>query len=165
MKVLRLSLGLSLVAALGISCGRPSPVPAPSVEPSPRISLVRESSTPEPSPLVLWEGFDPAQKEWLKEEIAAFQRSDPNIAVEVLHYASAGELIERIRGGEAEFDLAVGHAALVELLRTEGLIRPVGDVFEGDFLNGFAQPSVESISRGDEIWGVPFSAGLNLLLY
>jgi ABC-type glycerol-3-phosphate transport system substrate-binding protein len=165
MKVLRLSLGLSLVAALGISCGRPSPVPAPSVEPSPQISLVREPSTPEPSPLVLWEGFDPAQKEWLKEEIAAFQEANPSITIEVLHYASSDELIERVRGGEAEFDLATGHATLVESLWAKGLIRPVGDVFEGDFLNGFAQPSVEGISQGDEIWGVPFSAGLHLLLY
>ena len=39
--------------------------------------------------------------------------------------------------------MAIGHAALVESLWAEGLIRPVGDVFEGDFLDGFAQPSVE----------------------
>jgi arabinogalactan oligomer/maltooligosaccharide transport system substrate-binding protein len=165
MKVLRLSLGLGLVAALGISCGRPSPVPAPSVEPSPQISLVRESPTTEPSPLALWEGFDPAQKEWLKEEIAAFQKTAPQITVEILHYASGEELIERVRDGEAEFDLAVGHAALVELLRAEGLIRPVGDVSEGGFLDEFAQPSLEGVSRGEEIWGVPFSAGLHLLFY
>jgi ABC-type glycerol-3-phosphate transport system substrate-binding protein len=114
---------------------------------------------------MLWEGFDPAQKEWLKEEIAAFQKTAPNITVDVLHYASGDELIERVRRGEAEFDLAIGPAALVESLRVEGLIRPVGDVFEGDFLNGFAQPSAEGVSRGDEIWGVPFSAGLHLLLY
>jgi maltose-binding protein MalE len=53
----------------------------------------------------------------------------------------------------------------VELLQTEGLIRPVGTIFEGDFLDGFTQPSVEGVSRGDETWGVPFSAGLHLLLY
>ena len=161
MKVLRLSLGLSLVAALGISCGRPSPVPAPSVEPSFHLS----PTAPEPSPLVLWENFDPVQEEWLKEEIAAFQKADPSITVEVLHYASDDEFIERVREGEAEFDLAIGPAAPVESLRAEGLIRPVGDVFEGDFLDGFAQPSVEGASRGDAVWGVPFSTGLHLLLY
>ena len=165
MKAFRLSLGLSLVAALGTSCGRPSPVPAPSVEPPPQISPVRASSTPEPSHLVLWESFDPAQEEWLKEEVAAFQEADPIVKVEVLHYAGGDELIERVKGGEAEFDLALGPAALVESLRAEGLIRPLGDVFEGDFLDGFAQPCVEGVSRGDEIWGVPFSAGLHLLLY
>jgi arabinogalactan oligomer/maltooligosaccharide transport system substrate-binding protein len=115
--------------------------------------------------LALWEGFDPAQKEWLKEEIAAFQKTAPQITVEILHYASGEELIERVRDGEAEFDLAVGHAALVELLRAEGLIRPVGDVSEGGFLDEFAQPSLEGVSRGEEIWGVPFSAGLHLLFY
>ena len=114
---------------------------------------------------MLWENFDSAQREWLKGEIAAFQKADPSITVEVLHYASGDELIERVRGGGADFDLAIGHAALVESLWAEGLIRPVGDVFEGDFLDGFAQPSVESVSGGDEIWGVPFSAGLHLLLY
>ena len=126
---------------------------------------MRESPTPEPPRLVLWESFDPAQEEWLKRETAAFQEANPNITVEVLHYASGEELIERVKSGEAEFDLALGHAALVELLQAEGLICPVGNVFEGDFLNGFAQPSVEGVSRGDEIWGVPFSAGLHLLLY
>jgi len=155
---------LSLIAALGTSCGRPSPVPAPSIEPSPQLSPTRVSSTPEPSHLVLWEGFDPAQEEWLREEVAAFQEADPSFKVEVLHYTSGDELIERVGGGE-EFDLAIGHAALVESLRAEGLIRPVGDVFEGDFLDGFAQPSVEGVSRGNKVWGVPFSAGLHLLLY
>jgi arabinogalactan oligomer/maltooligosaccharide transport system substrate-binding protein len=126
---------------------------------------MRESRTPEPPRLVLWESFDPAQEEWLKGETAAFQEANPNITVEILHYASGEELIERIKGGETEFDLAIGHAALVESLWAEGLIRPVEDVFEGDFLNSFAQPSVEGVSRGGETWGVPFSAGLHLLLY
>ena len=165
MKTLCLSLSLSLAAALGIGCGRPSPMPAPSVEPPLQPSPTVEPGAPESSHLVLWEGFDPAQEEWLKGEIAAFQQAEPNITVEVLHYASGDELIERVRGGEAQFDLAIVHAVLVESLWAEGLIRPVGDVFGGDFLNGFAQPSVEGVSQGDEIWGVPFSAGLHLLLY
>jgi ABC-type glycerol-3-phosphate transport system substrate-binding protein len=120
---------------------------------------------PEPSHLILWEGFDPAQEEWLKEEIAAFQKANPNVTVEIMHYASGDELIERLRSGQAGLDLAIGHAALVESLWAEGLIRPMGDVFEAGFLDGFAQPSVEGVSRGDEIWGVPFSAGSHLLLY
>ena len=164
MKVLRLSLSLSLAAALGISCGRPSPVPVPSVEPSLQPSLTVQPSAPEPSHLVLWENFDPAQREWLEGEITAFQKPNPSITIEILHYASADEFIERIRGGE-EVDLAIGHAALVESLRAEELIRPVGDIFKKGFLDGFAPPSVEGVSRGDEIWGVPFSAGLHLLLY
>ena len=159
--MLHLSLSLSLVAALGVKCGRPSPVPY--VEPSPQPSPMRKSPTLESPRLVLWESFDPAQKEWLKGEIAAFQEANPNITVEVLHYASGEELIERVKSGEAEFDLAIGHAALLESLRAEGLIRPVGDVFEGDFLNSFAQPSVEGVSQGGDTWGVPFSAGLHLL--
>jgi arabinogalactan oligomer/maltooligosaccharide transport system substrate-binding protein len=165
MKVLRLSLGLSLAAALGISCGRPSPMPVPSVEPPLQPSPTVESSALEPSRLVLWEGFDPAQAEWLKEETTAFQKANPGITVEVLHHASGEALIERARSAETEFDLAIGHAALVESLQTEGLIRPVGNIVEGGFLDGFTQPSVEGVSRGDEIWGVPFSAGLHLLLY
>jgi arabinogalactan oligomer/maltooligosaccharide transport system substrate-binding protein len=165
MKVLRLTLGLSLVAALGISCGRPSPVPVPSVEPPLQPSPTVEPRVPEPSHLMLWEGFDPAQGEWLKGQIAAFQEAKPGISIEIHHYASSDEFIEAARGGEREFDLAIGHAALVESLWTEGLIRPVEDVFEGGFLDGFAQPSVEGVSRGDEIWGVPFSVGLHLLLY
>jgi len=124
-----------------------------------------EPSVPETPHLVLWEGFDPAQEEWLKEEIAAFQEAKPDTAIEVHHYASGDELIEAVRGKEMEFDLAIGHAALVESLQSEGLIRPMGDVFEGGFLDRFAQPSVEGASRGDEIWGVPFSTGLHLLLY
>jgi len=103
-----------------------------------------QPSAPELSHLVLWENC-PAQREWLKGEIAAFQKSDPSITVEVLHYANGDELIERVKGGEAEFDLAIGHAALVESLQAEGLIRPVGDVFAGGFLDGFAQPSVEGV--------------------
>jgi len=165
MKVLRLALGLSLVAALGISCERPSPVPVPSADPLLQPSPTAEPRASESSHLVLWEGFDPAQGEWLKREIAAFREANPSITVEVLHYASGEELIERARREEADFDLALGHAALVESLRAEGLIRPVGDVFEGGFLAGFAQPSVEGVSRGGETWGVPFSAGLHLLLY
>lgn len=121
--------------------------------------------TPEPLHLVLWENFDPAQREWLQEAGSAFQEADPGITVEVLHYASGDGLIEKVRGGEAEFDLAIGHAALVEALWAEGLICPVGDVFEASFLDGFAQPSVEGVSRGNKVWGVPFSAGLHLLLY
>lgn len=140
-------------------------MPVPSVEPPLQPSPTVEPSAPEPSHLVLWENFDPAQREWLEGEMTAFQKPDLSITVEILHYASGDELIERIRGGEAEFDLAIGHAALVESLRAEGLIRPVGDVFEGGFLDGFAQPSVEGVSRGDAVWGVPFSAGLHLLLY
>jgi arabinogalactan oligomer/maltooligosaccharide transport system substrate-binding protein len=165
MKVLRLALGLSLVAALGISCGRPSPVPVPSVEPPLQPPPTAEPRAPEPLHLGLWEGFDPVQEAWLKGQIAAFQEAKPRISIEVHHYASSDEFIEAVRGGEREFNLAIGHAALVESLWAEGLIRPVGDVFEGGFLDGFAQPSVESISRGDEIWGVPFSVGLHLLLY
>jgi ABC-type glycerol-3-phosphate transport system substrate-binding protein len=165
MKVLRLALGLSLVTALGISCGRPSPVPAPSVEPPLQLPPTAEPRAPEPSHLMLWEGFDPVQEEWLKGQIAAFQEAKPGITVEIHHYASSDEFIEAARGGEREFDLAIGHTALVESLWAEGLIRPVGDVFEEGFLNGFAQPSVEGISQGNEIWGVPFSAGLHLLLY
>jgi len=165
MKVLRLALGLSLVAALGISCERPSPVPVPSADPLLQPSPTAEPRASESSHLVLWEGFDPAQGDWLKREIAAFQEAHPSITVEVLHYASSDELIERVRGEEAEFDLAIGHAALVESLWAEGLIRPVRDVFEGDFLDRFAQPSLEGVSRGEEIWGVPFSVGLHLLFY
>jgi arabinogalactan oligomer/maltooligosaccharide transport system substrate-binding protein len=140
-------------------------MPVPSVEPPLQPSPTVEPRAPEPWHLGLWEGFDPAQGEWLKEEMAAYQQAKPSITIEVLHYTSGDELSERIGGGEAEFDLAIGPAALVESLRAEGLIRPVGDVFEGDFLDGFAQPSVEGISQGDKVWGVPFSAGLHLLLY
>jgi arabinogalactan oligomer/maltooligosaccharide transport system substrate-binding protein len=165
MKILRFSLSLSLIAALGISCGRPSPMSVPPAEPSPQPSLTSEPSTPDLSPLVLWESFDPAQEEWLKEKTAVFEEAKPDIAIKVYHYASSDELIERVKGGEAEFDVAIGHAALVESLRAEGLIRPVGDVFERGFLDGFAQPGVEGVSRGDQVWGMPFSAGLHLLLY
>lgn len=163
MKVLRLSLSLGLAAALGISCGRP--LPASYVEPSPKSSPTRESPIPEPSSLVLWEDFGSAQRKWLGEEITAFKKANPNITVEVLHYASGEELIERVKGGEVEFDLAIAPVTLVESLWAEGLIIPVGNVFEGGFLDGFAQPSLEGISRGDETWGVPFSAGLHLVLY
>jgi ABC-type glycerol-3-phosphate transport system substrate-binding protein len=163
--MLRLSLGLSLIAALGISCERPSPVPAPSVEPLLQPPPTVKPTMSESSPLVLWEGFDSAQEEWLNEETTAFQEARSGVAIEIHHYASGGELIERVRRGETQFDLAIGHATLVESLQAEGLIRPVGDVFEGGFLDRFAQPSVEGVSRSDEIWGVPFSAGLHLLLY
>jgi maltose-binding protein MalE len=114
---------------------------------------------------VLWENFDSAQEEWLKEETAAFQKANPSITIEILHYASGNELIERVGGEEAEFDLAIGHAALVESLQAEGLIRPVGDIFKEGFFDRFAQPSLDGVSRGDQAWGVPFSAGLHLLLY
>jgi arabinogalactan oligomer/maltooligosaccharide transport system substrate-binding protein len=140
-------------------------MPVPSVEPPLETAPAVEPNTPAPPHLVLWENFDPAQREWLEGEIAAFQKADPSTTVKVLHYVSGDELIERVKGEEAEFDLAIGQAALVESLRAEGLIRPVGDVFEGNFLDGFAQPSVEGASRRDEIWGVPFTAGLHLLLY
>ena len=140
-------------------------MPVSSIEPLLQPSPTGRPSAPEALHLVLWENFDPAQREWLKRAIAAFQKADPSITVDVLHYASGDEFIEKVRGGEAEFDLAIGHAALVKSLRAEGLIRPAGDVFEGSFLAGFTQPSVEGVSRGDKVWGVPFSAGLHLLLY
>ena len=97
MKVLRLFLGLSLVAALGISCGRPLPVPVPSVEPLLQPSPTVRPSAPASSHLVLWENFEPAQSEWLNGEISAFQKAN-SITIEVLHYASGDELIERVRG-------------------------------------------------------------------
>jgi len=143
---------------LGVSCGRPSPVPSP--QPPPTV----KPGTLEPSHLILWESLAPAQGEWLKEEVVAFQGTYPAIIVEVLHYTSGDELIKRVKGGE-ELDLAIGPAVLAESLRAAGLIRPVGDVFGGDFLDGFAQPCLEGVSRDTEVWGVPFSAGLHLLLY
>ncbi len=73
-------------------------------------------------------------------------------------------MLKGVKGGE-ELDLAIGPPALVESLRAAGLIRPAGDVFGRGFLHGFAQPCLEGISQDKEVWGVPFSAGLHLLLY
>jgi len=115
--------------------------------------------------LVLWENLPPPQAQALADDLAAFGDAYPGYTVEAQHYDDPQTLAEAITEGTVAFHLALGDASLAGALQRQGALQPLDDVFPHQFLSSFASPTLTGITRDGQVWGLPDTAGLHLLLF
>jgi ABC-type glycerol-3-phosphate transport system substrate-binding protein len=113
----------------------------------------------------VWEALPPAQADALTADVAAFEAAYPNYTVKVQHYDDAQALIEAIAGETVEFHLALGDASLASQLQARGLVQPLNEEFPSEFLESFASPALTGVTRDGQLWGLPDTVGLHLLLF
>ena len=143
-----------------------TPLPPPTSPPTPTLlPLPTATPTPTPAHLVVWENLPPAQAAALAADVAAFEAAHSNYTLEVQHYDDAQALVEAIAGGTVEFHLALGDASLASQLQAQGLLRPLDGEFPHEFLEGFVGPALTGVARDGQLWGLPDTAGLHLLLF
>lgn len=162
-----------LIITLTVACvpvGRQpeaNPPATPTIEPTPKPTPTAQPPTPTSLPLhlILWESLDADQRQRLIQDAAAFTADHPHVSIDIQHYASEGELKRALERGTVDFDLVLANSSLVEIMRAQGLILPVDEVFAEDFFYSFAESGLEGINWGEKAWGVPHSLGLGLVLF
>lgn len=181
-------LALIISAIVLIACSQP-PTPTsqpfdtqPAVEalatPSPTL-IVRPTNTPDSPPtpslartptpplvtLILWESLPQAQAEKLREDIAAFNQNYPNYLFDVQHYDTPETLVTAILEGHVDYDLILGPSSLLAPLQQGNKLQAMAEFFSASFLNGFASATLIGATRQGRLWGLPDSAGFQLLLF
>lgn len=182
-------LALIISAIVLIACSQ-SPTPAsqpldaqPAVEapvtPSPTL-IVRPTNTPDLSPatsspaptptpllvtLILWESLPQAQAEKLRADIATFNLGYPNYRFDVQHYDTPETLTAAIVEGHVDYDLILGPSSLLAPLQQAHKLQAMAEFFSASYLNGFASATLIGATRQGRLWGLPDSAGFQLLLF
>jgi ABC-type glycerol-3-phosphate transport system substrate-binding protein len=114
---------------------------------------------------VLWENLPPAQAEALADDVEAFEKANPNYTVDLQHYDENPTLVEAVASDTVEFHIALGDASLASALYEQDVLQPLDAQFPREFLEGFASPTLTGVTREGELWGLPDTAGMHLLLY
>jgi arabinogalactan oligomer/maltooligosaccharide transport system substrate-binding protein len=169
--VLTLTLVLLFVAACTPVTPPPppptdTPTPTPTPPPTPTLPpLPTATPTPASARLELWENLPPAQASALAADVATFEATYPNYVIEVQHYDDAQTLVTAIAEETVEFHLVLGDASLASTLQAQNILQPLDEQFPREFLESFASPALTGVTRDGQLWGLPDTVGLHLLLF
>jgi ABC-type glycerol-3-phosphate transport system substrate-binding protein len=143
-----------------------TPTRLPTDSPTPTLPpLPTPTPTPASARLVVWENLPPAQVQALAADITDFENTYPNYTVDVQHYDDPQTLIQAIAGETVEFHVGLGDASLVSALYAQDALQPLDEHFPGEFLEGFVSPALTGVTRDGQLWGLPDTVGMHLLLY
>ena len=149
----------------------PTPTPVPTFTPTPTVTSTPTpeppTSTPTPAPLslVVWHDLPDDQAAQLGKEISQFQPSPQAFQIDLQRYEGEPMLERALSGGSIDFDVVLGNAHAVGFMRDKHLIQPVDNLFSTEFLHGLARPGREGVIHESQIWGVPHTLGLQLMLF
>jgi arabinogalactan oligomer/maltooligosaccharide transport system substrate-binding protein len=138
----------------------PTPWPTPTFTPTPS-----PTPTPEPPAVLLWHDLPDEQASQLEEEIARFQAGYEKVRIAPRRYADGPALERTLSEGNRELDIILGNASAVGSMREHQQIQPVDTLFDNAFLQGLALPGIEGITHDGQIWGIPHTLGMQLILF
>jgi len=160
------------MAPLLVSCApTPTPTPAPTATPTATATFTPTptplpTSTPTPArSLSLWHSLPAEQELQLQSEIGQFQAHYQKVRVVLKRYEDTPALEQEASKRSSEFDLVLGNAQAVGFMRDKQLIRPVDGLFDNAFLRDIALPGLEGTTQDGQLWGVPHTLGMQLLLF
>jgi len=162
-----------LTATLLTTCAPPStptPVPTATHTPRPTPTFTPTSSptltpTPEPPALLLWHNLPEEQSSQLEEELARFQAGYQKVRIIPKRYEDEPALERTLSEGNNELDIILGNASAVRFVRDHQQIQPVDTLFDNAFLQGLALPGIEGVTHDGQIWGIPHTLGMQLMLF
>jgi maltose-binding protein MalE len=144
-RILKIALLATLLLASGCAGNNTSESPAP---PTPTIMPAA------PQPLLIWHSFSGADRESLEQIRLNFEAANPSIDVQ-LEFVDKAALLDNYKAAVmagAGADLLFGPAAWVPLLKTQGLIQPIGQSAFDVLTTNLS----ESVARAVYIDGVPY---------
>jgi maltose-binding protein MalE len=151
---------------------KPTPTPAPTATPLPTPTLTATPTptiTPTPTPtlpaLTLWHDLPSEQAAQLEQEARQFEASQKAVRVVLQKYQDEPALERSVAQDGSPGDVVLGNARAVGFLRNKQLIQPADALFERDFLSGLARPGLEGVSQGGQVWGIPHTLGMHLMLF
>ena len=161
-----------LVAALSISAcslmGTPTPTPTMTQVPATETptSTPTATPTPIPVPITFWDQDTNDGDALIDKLISDFQAANPNIIVTRTHYQSIvlrNQFISAANGSGAP-DVIRMPNSFIESFDQAGLIEPMDQLFDSDFLNQFLPGSLDAAKIDNTLWGVPDNYGNHLML-
>ena len=175
---------LVLLTSLVVSCNpktaaspeipdAPNPSTRPAVsetvspEPENEVTLTAasEALTPEPVSINVWHNLPPDQALALAEDLVTFKSSAPHISFVVRQYEQNTDLLANLETDGRPVDVVLGNAQLAAAMQARGRLEAIDGWFDPEQLAGFCPPAMTSVSRDDQVWGLPDSVGFSLLLY
>lgn len=144
----------------------PTPILTPTIEPtSTSLPTAEPTPTPEPPALLFWHNLPEEQDVRLGQEIALFQSDYGKVRVVPKRYDDQPALERVVSEGVNEFDVILANALVVAFMRDNGKIQPVDALFDSAFFQGVAIPGLEGAAYDGQIWGIPHTLGMQLMLF
>lgn len=125
-------------------------------------------SADEPITLTFWKYQDPVQQPVLEALIDEYNSEHDDVRVELETFPFDQYLAEKVTTAMSAGtgpDVFWVSAATVLNFAPQGLLTPLQDTFTEDLQADFLPQSLESITFGDDIFGIPHEMGLQGLLY
>jgi len=170
--------GILLIFLLGCTAPTPPPSPTPQATPTETPAQVVDISpqrtpTPRPQPttplditdIVVWENLSPVQAQQLAKDVETFEDEFPQYSVTLQHYDNPADFMIPLTAGEISFDVALVSPELLGNLWAAEQIAPMSDFFPASFINDFIGVTLVGAGQDDELWGLPDTAGFQLLLF
>ena len=115
--------------------------------------------------MLLWHNLPEEQSSQLEDEIARFQAGHQEVRITPRRYEDEPALERILSERNSELDIILGNASVVGSMRDHQQIQPVDTVFDNAFLQGLALPGIEGITHDGQIWGIPHTLGMQLMLF
>jgi multiple sugar transport system substrate-binding protein len=125
-------------------------------------------SADEPVTLTFWKYQDPVQQPVLEALIEKYNSEHENVKVELETFPFDQYLAEKVTTAMSAGtgpDVFWVSAATVLNFAPQGLLSPIQDTFTEDLRADFLPQALESITFGDDIYGIPHEMGLQGMLY
>ena len=163
-----------LVLAFLVRCSpppKPTPVPVPTATPVPSPTATATPVAPSPTPtpalpvVTLWHDLSGEQAALLEKQARKFEAGQSAVKIGLRRYEGEADLERALPAGGTGVDVVLGNARAVGFMRDRQLIQPLDALLEREFFSGLARPGVEAVTQGENIWGVPHTLGMHLMLF
>ena len=162
-----------VAATLLVTCAPPStptPVPTVTLTPEPTLTFTptptpSPTSTPELPALFLWHNLPEEQAAQLHTEIARFESEYQRVRIVPKRYEDESALEQARWDSTRTLDIILGNASVIGSMRDHQQIQPLDTLFDNAFLQGLALPGIEGVTHDGQVWGIPHTLGMQLMLF
>jgi arabinogalactan oligomer/maltooligosaccharide transport system substrate-binding protein len=146
----------------------PTPTPTMTEVPATETPTTTPTATPTPIPvpITFWDQDTQDADAVLDKLISDFQAADPNILVTRTHYQTVDLRLQFLSAanGNGAPDVIRMPNNFIAYFSQPGLIEPLDQLFDNDFLGQFLPGSLEAAKIGGMLWGIPDNYGNHMML-
>jgi len=162
---------LLIAAFLATSCslmGTPTPTPTMTAVPATETPTITPTATPTPIPvsITFWDQDTNAADTLIDKLISDFQAANPGVVVTRTHYQNIvlfNQFVSTANGGGGPDVIRMPNTFMAALSK-KGLIAPMDELYDADFLGQFLPGSLEAAKIGESLLGIPDNYGNHLML-
>jgi ABC-type glycerol-3-phosphate transport system substrate-binding protein len=143
----------------------PYPTPTATFTVTPTRPPLLDTAGPEPVVITVWENLPPAQSAQLAVDIDTFQEQFAQYRVEQRSYTDSDAFLAAVVSGQTGFDIVLASPELLGGLWLADKLVPMSDLFPPSFLDSFAAVVASGATAEGQLWGLPETAGFQLMLF